>query len=275
MINQNRYILPVIAIFDSGTGGLSIYKKIKKYIPYAKYIYIFDNAEFPYGKKSKTFILNRIVKIITKIHEIHKIDLTILACNTASIIALSYLKNKLLNPIIGIIPEINTALNYTKNKVIGFLGTSITINHFSLFELELNNIKIIKLDAHELILLSEEKILKNHISYKLVQNCLISFLQNSPIPDTIILGCTHLSYLIPEIIKSFPTKIKLIDSRKKIKDQSCLLLSNILKNEPVVNNISGIAYCTKLIFSKKLRNVLKTYNFQILKTININYNHIN
>ncbi|MDQ1237800.1 MAG: glutamate racemase [Wigglesworthia glossinidia] len=271
-MNKNQCILPVIAIFDSGTGGLSIYKKIKKYIPHAQYIYILDNEGFPYGKRSKEFIFNRVIKIITNIHRLYTIDLTILACNTASIVALPYLKNKLLDPIIGVTPEINLAMSYTKNKVIGFLGTSVTINNFPLFQSQSNNIKIITLDAHKLILLSEKKMLGEYISFEAIHDFFLPFIQHSPIPDTIILGCTHLSLLIPEIIKIFPKKIKLIDSRKNITDQSHLLLSKILRYSRITKSMPGIAYYTnRKILLKSLHKILNFYNFKVLKFMNISY----
>ena len=77
---------PTVLVFDSGIGGLSIYKEIYNKIPNIHYIYAFDNEGFPYGDKSSEYLITRVNRIIDTILQSYSIDLAVIACNTASTI---------------------------------------------------------------------------------------------------------------------------------------------------------------------------------------------
>ena len=77
---------PVVLVFDSGIGGLSVYNEIYNKMPNAQYIYAFDNEMFPYGDKSPEFLVNRVNSVIKTITKFQQIDLAVIACNTASTI---------------------------------------------------------------------------------------------------------------------------------------------------------------------------------------------
>ncbi len=75
---------PTVLVFDSGVGGLSVYDEIRRLLPDLHYIYAFDNVAFPYGEKSETFIVERVVEIVTAVQQRYPLSLAVIACNTAS-----------------------------------------------------------------------------------------------------------------------------------------------------------------------------------------------
>ena len=116
----------IIAMYDSGIGGLSIYNNLYSYIPNLRLIYIADRKNFPVGEKNVTEIKKYIFKIIDKLQELFIIDCLIIACNTASVAALNSLRNKYAFPIIGTVPAVKVAAENTVTKKIGVIATTIT-----------------------------------------------------------------------------------------------------------------------------------------------------
>lgn len=116
----------MIGIYDSGIGGLSIYKAIKKKLPYEDFIYIADKKFFPYGKQTDKTIQRRGNKIVSWF-ENQKVSLIVVACNTATVSSLSYLRKKHPDtPIVGTVPVIKKCSETTKNGIIGILCTPKT-----------------------------------------------------------------------------------------------------------------------------------------------------
>lgn len=270
-----------IVIFDSGIGGLSIYKKIYKIFPHMNYIYVFDNYGFPYGNKKDIFVIKRIILIIKSIIKIKKVLTCIIACNTASIIALSILRKKFKFPIFGIFPAIKFASKLTKNRIIGLLATENTNKHNltnNLIKKFANNCKIMKINASGLVKLVEKKIKKqSNIPTKKIKNFLNPFFKNfKNIPDTIILGCTHFYHIKKEIKMICPNNINIIDSKFLIikniynyyfkKNNSHIFQNNIEKF-----NQKNIVFYTAYIDNKnKIFKLFNEYGFQKMYKLNIN-----
>ncbi|AWH90268.1 glutamate racemase [Buchnera aphidicola (Melanaphis sacchari)] len=258
-------------IFDSGIGGLSILNIIKKEIPEINYIYVFDNEAFPYGKKKKQFLIKRSIKIIKKIKEKYPIKIVIIGCNTVSTTSLEILKNIFHIPIIGILPSLKHASNITKNKHIGLIATHATINSAYVKKIiskysYLNNIKIIA--TNKLARISENKIRNLSISNTEIKNIFKPWSDCLTFPDTIILGCTHFSFIEKEIKKIFKKKSTILINPQdliisKVKKKIC----RYLDNQNIKENI--------FLYSKNDKNIeqllflLKKYNFSKLKKISL------
>ena len=117
-----------IGIFDSGLGGLTVFKKLKLKFPWQPFIYLGDLAYLPYGGKSNQSIIERSEKI-TKFFIKHNVSSIIVACNSASSVALKPLKSLYDIPIIGVInPSISLAIKNSNTSVIGVIGTQTTIS---------------------------------------------------------------------------------------------------------------------------------------------------
>ncbi|MCJ7462396.1 MAG: glutamate racemase, partial [Candidatus Baumannia cicadellinicola] len=245
--------LPTILIVDSGVGGLSIFYQIKKIIPNANYLYVFDNEAFPYGEKTKRFIINRLIIIINAVRKLHYVDLIIIACNTASILALKALRQYFFYPIIGVLPAIKLATTITNSKVIGLLATTATINSKYITN-SINNYKksykIISLKAPELVNLVEAKLHGEKISLLSLREILFPWLKTSQTYklDTIILGCTHFPLIYEELKLILPTSIKIIDAHQTVANRVFLLSKKFINSNqssiftinktycPIINN---------------------------------------
>ncbi|XBC37640.1 MAG: glutamate racemase [Buchnera aphidicola (Meitanaphis microgallis)] len=254
-------------IFDSGLGGLSIYKKMKKNFPNANYIYACDNAAFPYGEKEEHFIIERCLKIIDLISNRINVTMVILACNTISVTSLLILKNNFNFPIIGIIPNIAEATKITKNKVIGLLATKITINNHDIQKKILSmseNFTIKTLHDEKLVRIVEKKLKYNSIKIETINSILKPWHYESSTPDTIILGCTHFNFLKKEIKRLFSKKINIVDSSPIIPKN----IYNVLKTNTIKKQ--HVAFFSKPITHHiPLSCLFNKYDFLKFKTLRI------
>jgi glutamate racemase len=210
-----------IGIFDSGYGGLTILKEIRKLLPQYDYIYLGDNARTPYGTRSFDVVFEYTLEAVKKLFELN-CELTILACNTASAKALRNIQQNILPEIapekrvLGVIrPSVEEVLNITRNKHIGVLGTNGTVSSGSyLIELE-------KISNGELVVTQEAcpmwvPIVENNeigtmgANYFVEKN-ITQLLSSDPEIDTIILGCTHYPLLSETIRKYLPDGITLVE----------------------------------------------------------------
>lgn len=98
---------PTVLVFDSGVGGLSVYDEVRQLLPDLHYLYAFDNAGFPYGEKSETFIVDRVVAIVEAITRSYPLSLVIIACNTASTVSLPALRERFAFPVVGWFRRLN------------------------------------------------------------------------------------------------------------------------------------------------------------------------
>ncbi len=262
-----------ILIIDSGIGGLFILNKIRHLIPKnINYIYIMDNKGFPYGNKNYLYIIKRIISIITFILKKYKIIMLIIACNTASIISNKYLKKKFCFPIIKITPNINLSCKKTKNNIVGLLATFITINNNSIknkIKKLTKKIKILKKHSFKLIKESENKIKKNKINQKNINNILKNWKLFNKYPDTIILGCTHFCFLKKEIQKALKKKICFIEYNKKIHKKISKNINKYKKKKS--KKRKNIFLYTKKKNLKKyfIKLLIKKYKFNIIKKIDV------
>ncbi|KOO11116.1 glutamate racemase, partial [Vibrio xuii] len=111
-----------VLIFDSGVGGLSVYKEIAERLPQLNYTYIFDNEAYPYGELEHDTLIQRVETLITQLVAENNIDLVVIACNTASTIVLPTLRENLTIPVVGVVPAIKPASNLA-NKAVGLIAT--------------------------------------------------------------------------------------------------------------------------------------------------------
>lgn len=202
-----------IGIFDSGIGGLTVVKSIDKILVNENIIYFGDTARVPYGSKSNATVIEY-SKQDAKFLLSKNVKLIIVACNTASSVALAELKDNLSIPVIGmILPGAKAAVKVTKNKKIGVIGTDTTISN----EAYSNEIKRIDvgIEVFEkacplLVPLAEEGWV-DHEATRLIAEEYLYELRDKQI-DTLILGCTHYPILSDIIQDVIGKNVKLIDS---------------------------------------------------------------
>ena len=116
-----------ILFFDSGVGGLSVVAPTRAALPTAAFVYAADTAGFPYGTKNEAEIAARVPALLCRLVERYRPRVVVIACNTASTIALSVVRNALDVPVVGTVPAIKPAAEASVTRVIGVLGTEATV----------------------------------------------------------------------------------------------------------------------------------------------------
>jgi len=205
-----------IGIFDSGIGGLTVVKELMKILPDEQLIYFGDTARIPYGTKSKQLIEQYAMEDARFLMQFD-IKLLVVACNSASSMALPVLEENLDIPVIGVVkPGAEGAALATKNQRIGVIGTMATINSNS-YESEILKIlpgAIVKGQPCPLLVpLVEEGWLHGEITMLTIKEYLSDMMNEGM--DTIILGCTHYPLLEKSIQKIVGQSVRLIDSGRE------------------------------------------------------------
>lgn len=200
---QNRKEAP-IGVFDSGVGGLTVAREIIRQIPQERIVYFGDTARVPYGSKS-TETLIRYTRQICRFLKTRDVKAIVVACNTASAVALEAVKDELDIPIIGVVrPGAKAAAEATRNRKIGIIGTEATVNsgiYAKLIRELLSEAEVIGKACPLFVPLVEEGWAKDPITKEVAARYLED-LKRSQI-DTLVLGCTHyplLRHLVGEIM---------------------------------------------------------------------------
>ncbi|MCZ4059844.1 glutamate racemase [Pantoea sp. LMR881] len=260
---------PTVLVFDSGVGGLSVYEEVRQLLPDLHYLYAFDNAGFPYGEKTETFIIERVVEIVEAITQRYPLSLVIIACNTASTISLPALRERFAFPVVGVVPAIKPAARLTRNGVVGLLATRATVRRsytHELVTLFAKTCKIEMLGSAELVELAEAKLHGNKVALEEVRRIVQPWLRMAEPPDTVVLGCTHFPLLREELQRVLPEGTRLIDSGAAIARRTAWLLEH--EAPEVRSSEENAAFCTRLDGEAvQLSPVLQRYGFPLLEKL--------
>lgn len=202
-----------IGIFDSGIGGLTVVKRLQKTLPKENIIYFGDTARVPYGSKSNDTVIEYSIQN-TKFLLKKNVKAVIVACNTASSIAIPELKKRFDIPVIGMIePGSLMALKKTKNFRIGVIGTRATIGNKA-YSTEIKKINssvtVFEKPCPLFVPLAEEGWIDHISTYKIAEEYLQELKEQNI--DTLVLGCTHYPILSDVIQKVAGNNVSLIDS---------------------------------------------------------------
>lgn len=202
-----------IGFIDSGVGGLTVLKEALKQLPNENTIYLGDNARCPYGPRPKEQIL-AFTWQLTKFLLEKNIKMLVIACNTATAVALDEIKEKLPIPVVGVIlPGARAAVKATKTNKIGIIGTQGTIQSASYetaLRLKVPEIQPFSLACPRFVPIVESNQVRSSVAKKIVAETLLP-MQRAKV-DTLILGCTHYPLLRPLIQSVMGDKVTLIDS---------------------------------------------------------------
>ncbi len=198
-----------ILFFDSGVGGLSVLKPTRRLIPHAPIIYAADSAGFPYGRRSEEEIASRVPALLGRLVERFHPRLAVIACNTASTIALEHVRSALDLPVVGTVPAIKPAAEISKSRVIGVLGTQATVRQPYVENLAAkfaSDCTIIRYGSPELVELAEAKLAGDLVSIEAVKSAAQELFnqKGGDRIDTIVLACTHFPLLEDELRAAYP-----------------------------------------------------------------------
>jgi glutamate racemase len=198
-----------ILFFDSGVGGLSVLQPTRALLPSAPIVYAADSAGFPYGKRSEAEIATRVPALLGRLVERFHPRLAVIACNTASTIALEHARSALDLPVVGTVPAIKPAAEMSQTRVIGVLGTEATVRQPYVEDLAArfaSDCILIRHGSPELVELAEAKLGGQEVGVAAVRVAAEPMFDapDGARIDTIVLACTHFPLLAEELRAAFP-----------------------------------------------------------------------
>lgn len=213
---------PHILIFDSGVGGLSVFTHISSALPNATFSYVMDDVFCPYGDRDDGSLLPRIVSVIDRAIQQCRPQLVVVACNTASTLAIEVLRKKFTIPFVGLEPALKPAVEETSGGAVVLLATEATLGRHSVDQLwgrVGRGRQLIKVACPELVFLAEQKMRGATINYRdlcFVFDALEGVDLLSDASDqkvaAIVLGCTHFPLLSEELKRAWPAPCQWLDS---------------------------------------------------------------
>jgi glutamate racemase len=198
-----------LLFFDSGVGGLSVLEPTIALLPNAPFIYVADNGGFPYGKRGEAEIASRVPALLGRLVERFHPRLAVIACNTASTIALEHVRSALDLPVVGTVPAIKPASELSKTRVIGVLGTQATVRQPYVDNLAREfavDCTIVRHGSPELVDLAETKLAGEELTVAAVRDAAQPMF-DAPHGNRIdvgVLACTHFPLLRDELEQAFP-----------------------------------------------------------------------
>ena len=207
---------PTILVFDSGLGGLTVFREVKKARPDARYLYLADDAGFPYGNQPEAALITRIVDVIGKAIDAHIPDLIVIACNTASTLALGELRARFTVPFVGTVPAIKPACAQSASKRIAVLGTQATVSREytkALIREFAADCEVELVGSPHLAPLAEAALAGEPVDDAAIAAEIAPCFVDSAgrRTDTVVLACTHYPLLLDRFRKLAPWPVTWID----------------------------------------------------------------
>ncbi len=240
-----------IGFFDSGLGGLSIFKAINQLLPNENTLYIADSQNAPYGKKGKEKIIE-LSKKNTDFLLAQGAKLIVVACNTATTNAIDYLRQHYNVPFIGIEPATKVAATRTQTNNIGVLATQGTLSSEKFLNTSQpfrKQVNFIEREGTGLVELIEQNRINETAA--LLKHHLLPMLQHNI--DHLVLGCTHYPFLIPEIKKILPPDIAILEPGQAVAKHT----KNILSEHNLLS--SGNNTPTHIFYTNGSRKILTCF----------------
>ena len=220
-------------MFDSGLGGLTVLREIVAARPDAHYVYVADDTFFPYGHHSEDQIIARVVPLIGELIAAHVPDLVVIACNSASTLVMSHLREQYKVPFVGTVPAIKPACASSKTKRVSVLGTRGTVKREytkALIRDFAQGCEVTLVGSAELASLAEAalsgvEVGDPEIAAELAP-CFVGDGEADPArTDTIVLACTHYPLLMDRLVRLAPWPVDWIDPAEAIARRALSLLA--------------------------------------------------
>jgi len=237
-----------IGIFDSGVGGLTVYKALHERLPNERFVYLGDTARVPYGTKSLATVERYAVEN-SKFLEAHGIKLLVVACNTASALALPAIRKAIKVPVIGVIePGSRAAVEIAQDQNIGVIATEATVqSHAYARAISAMGVQghVIERACPLFVALAEEGWAGSDVARAVARDYLHDFTETPP--AVLVLGCTHYPILRDVISETVGREVELIDSgAATAHDVESLLKSSDLTHEDALGLYQERQLCDDL-----------------------------
>lgn len=206
---------PTILVFDSGLGGLTVFREIVRLRPGARYVYVADDAYFPYGQHTEDEIVARVVPLIGDLIAEHRPDLVVIACNTASTLVMTHLREAYTVPFVGTVPAIKPACASSRTKRVSVLGTKGTVKREytrTLIRDFAQACEVTLVGAENLASLAEAALRGEAVpDVAIAAEIAPCFVNADARTDTVVLACTHYPLLIEQLTALAPWRVDWID----------------------------------------------------------------
>jgi len=205
---------PTIGVFDSGVGGLTVLHALLDRIPDADYLYFGDTARLPYGSKSAATVVHYAMGAVRYLQE-QGAEFLVIACNTATALALDQIKTSSLVEVIGVVePGAEAAAKATTQRRVVVIGTEATVaSHAYRRALETRNVAVREKACPLLVPLVEEGWTEHSVTEQVARIYLAeAFSEDSRDADVLVLGCTHYPLLKPLLRRIAPAYVTIVDS---------------------------------------------------------------
>jgi len=223
-----------IGVFDSGVGGLTVLKALLEVIPQADYVYFGDTARLPYGSKSVETVSKYAIEA-SRYLEQHGAQMLVIACNTATALALDQIIKAVGVPVIGVVePGAEQAAAKTRNRKAVVIGTPATISsHAYLKALEARGVQAREKACPLFVPLVEEGWVEHPVTEQVARIYLgEAFADGFQSADVLVLGCTHYPLLKPVLRRVAPEHVGIIDSAESTAQAVAKLLRRIPLSDP-------------------------------------------
>ena len=253
-----------VLLFDSGLGGLTVFREVKAARPDARFIYLADDAGFPYGDLVEDKLVGRVTDVLGKAISDYKPDMVVVACNTASTLALAQLRARFSVPFVGTVPAIKPACAQSKSKRIAVLGTQATVGRE--YTRTLIREFAVGCDVHlvgspRLAAYAEAELAGDAVDSAAIKteiaSCFID--ADSRRTDTIVLACTHFPLLLDRFRANARWPVDWIDPAPAIARR----VTDLLRKRASVStrNSQAIEFTSGRSPSPALARALKSFGF--------------
>lgn len=243
---------PRILLFDSGMGGLTVARAVRQQMPQAHLVYAADNAGFPYGAWKEQELASRIVRVVGRLIERTDPHIVVVACNTASTIALAALRDAYKLPFVGTVPAIKPAAAQTRSGIIGVLATPGTVSReytHALIHTYAYHCKVFLHGAGRMAEIAEQKLKGYPVDLDALKHEVAPVYRKreGKRTDVVVLGCTHYPLLLDELAKVQPWPVTYIDPAPAIARRA----ADVLDETPLNDAAPGIPPSGTVVLTSK------------------------
>jgi glutamate racemase len=255
---------PTILVFDSGLGGLTVFRETKVARADARFVYLADDAGFPYGDLTEDKLVARVTEVLADAVGRHKPDLVVVACNTASTLALAQLRSRFAVPFVGTVPAIKPACARSKSRRVAVLGTQATVGREytrTLIREFADGCDVHLVGSQRLAWYAEAELAGEAVGDDALKaetvGCFIN--ADGRRTDTIVLACTHYPLLLDRFRAVAPWNVDWLDPAPAIARR----VAELLRERPLhsVSSAPVIEFTSKRTPSPTLTRALGSFGF--------------
>ncbi len=265
-----------LAVIDSGIGGLGVVREIRKLLPEADIVYVADNGGFPYGNLPDAMVVERCARIVEALERMLAPSAVVVACNTATTVALAPLRARFPVPFVGCVPAIKWAAKVSKTKTFGLLATPATVRREYLRELIeqfARGCTVLTHGSKRLAPIAEQRFRGLPADAGVLREE-VEVLTKAPggaALDTIVLGCTHYSFVLPELAAAAPPQIAWLDPAGAVARRVQNFLSALPPDPPRETGLPPnlAIFTSPLPDAETLRPRLAEFGFEEIRVLDL------